>query len=596
MIAKKNHLFVTLATLLLSVAFAHAQSKVIKEMEQSFKKEDYASTISLSKKIKLNKISVLDKAKYNYILANIDSKSNKDDLAFNKYIEAKKLYKSIDSIDQVAKINVQVVSLLLALNKNDVDYKPYLEEYNDYAKSKNDSKIVTEFYIQIGKSFYDNLPKSSIVYFKKAEIENSKTKDILTHVRILQNIGATFTHHKINQIDSALYTYQKALKILKTAQYNKLNPDNIITYYFNIYTNMGLTYGKKKDFDKAFLYFKKADSIPIKHYINKNKEILYGYIAEAYKSKGDYKKALEYLDKKKVFEDYIDENEQQKFIKDIEVKYNTEATKQKNERLLKIIYSVLGLLLVIITIGLLVNKNLVKKKKIAEQEKLIQTQKLETALKEQELHEIDVMLESQEKERQRIANELHDNLGSLLATLKFNFQNIKHSSNTTDTANNELYQKTDDLLEEAYQEVRNIAHLKNLGVIGNQGLEAAVKKMAEKMSVLEKITFNVIPFGMTERLENSKEIILFRMIQELCTNIIKHSEATEVNIYLTQHKKTEINIIIEDNGKGFNPKKVTFKDGIGLRSIEKKVEQMGGTFTIDSVINNGTTIIIDLVL
>jgi signal transduction histidine kinase len=83
------------------------------------------------------------------------------------------------------------------------------------------------------------------------------------------------------------------------------------------------------------------------------------------------------------------------------------------------------------------------------------------------------------------------------------------------------------------------------------------------------------------------------MIQELCTNIIKHSQANEVNIYLTQHNNSEINIIIEDNGKGFNPKQAMLKDGIGLKSIEKKVEQMGGTFTIDSVISKGTTIIID---
>jgi len=101
---------------------------------------------------------------------------------------------------------------------------------------------------------------------------------------------------------------------------------------------------------------------------------------------------------------------------------------------------------------------------------------------------------------------------------------------------------------------------------------------------------------MNERLENQKEIMLFRIIQELGTNIIKHSEATEVNIYLTQHNHTDINIIIEDNGKGFDPKKIKYNDGIGLKTIEKKVEQMDGTFTIDSVINKGTTIIIDLPL
>jgi signal transduction histidine kinase len=242
------------------------------------------------------------------------------------------------------------------------------------------------------------------------------------------------------------------------------------------------------------------------------------------------------------------------------------------------------------------NKNITKKKKIAEQEKLIGIQKIEKILKDQELNDIDLMLESQEKERQNIANELHDNLGSMLATLKLNFQNLKRQNQTIKHQENKLYDKTDALLEEAYQKVRNIAHLKNLGVIGSEGLLVAVNKMAEKMSVLEHLKINVIPFGLTERLENTIEVTLFRMIQELCTNIIKHSQATEVNIYLTQGTPAEINIIIEDNGKGFDPKSIVCKSGIGLKNMEKKVEQMGGTFTIDSILTKGTSIIIDLPL
>jgi signal transduction histidine kinase len=151
-------------------------------------------------------------------------------------------------------------------------------------------------------------------------------------------------------------------------------------------------------------------------------------------------------------------------------------------------------------------------------------------------------------------------------------------------------------LEETYQKVRNISHLKNMGMIGNEGLLVAIKKMAEKITIINQLQINVLPFGLTQRLSNSTEVTLFRIVPELCTNIIKHSEADEVNIYLTQHNPDFINIIIEDNGKGFDYKSVTKKDGIELKSIEKKIEQMGGTFTVDSVISKGTTIIIDLAL
>lgn len=603
MISKKIKLFILQATLLLSVAFTYSQSSALKSLQKQIKNQDFENAKLSSEKINSKKLNTIEIAQYNYLLANINARDNRDDLAYNHYVESKKTYKSIDSIDKVAKINIEIVSLLLAINRNKVDYKPFLKEYNDYTKLKKDPKILTEFYIQLGKSFYDTIPNNSLEYFRKAEKENFKTGNKITHIRILQNIGATFSNNKINNPDSALVVLKKALIILKEIKPNLKNQEKITEYFFNLFTNIGRAHSKKKGYESAIHFYQKADSIPIKKYLNKNKETLYNYLSELYKEKGDYKKALEYQDKQKVFEQILNEKEQKIAIKDIDTKYNTEETKLQNETLKtklqtnKIIL-LIGLLLfvVVLTIGILAYKNISKKKTIAEQEKLIQIQKLETTLKDQELHEIDIMLESQEKERQHIANELHDNLGSLLVTLKLNFQNIKRQKETPDSNENELYDKTDALIEEAYQEVRNISHLKNLGVIGSQGLEISVKKMAEKMSVLEKMTINVIPFGLSERLENPKEITLFRMIQELCTNIIKHSQATEINIYLTQHNHTDINIIIEDNGIGFNPKKVVSKDGIGLKSIEKKVEQMEGTFTIDSVINKGTTIIIDLPL
>jgi len=600
MTLKKIKIFFIKATLLLSVAFTYSQSNALKKLELQIKNQDFEKAKIINEKINTKKFNAFELAQYNYLLAIINVQENKDDLAFNHYIESKKLFKSIDSVDKVAKINIEIVSLLLAINRNKVDYKKFLKEYNDYAEQKKDPKILTEFYIQIGKSFYDTIPKMALEFFKKAEKENLKINDEITQVRILQNIGATFSHDRINKIDSALYSYQKALKILSKNQKNS-NQQKITGFFFNIYTNTGLAYSKKKDFEKALYYFNKADSIPLKDYLNKNKEILYGYLSDLYKEKGDYIKCIEYIEKQKVLTNTLNENEQKIAITEIDTKYKTEETKLQNLTLKNklqtnkiILFIGLALLLIITTIGVLAYKNVSKKKTIAEQEKLIQTQKLETSLKEQELHEIDIMLESQEKERQRIANELHDNLGSLLATLKFNFQNLKRQKEVVEDKENQLFEKTDSLIDEAYQEVRNISHLKNLGVIGSHGLEIAVKKMAEKMSILKKLTINVIPFGLNERLENQKEITIFRMIQELCTNIIKHSHATEVNIYLTQHNKTDINVIIEDNGRGFDIKTIVSKDGIGLKSIEKKVEQMGGTFTIDSVINKGTTIIIDL--
>jgi signal transduction histidine kinase len=99
---------------------------------------------------------------------------------------------------------------------------------------------------------------------------------------------------------------------------------------------------------------------------------------------------------------------------------------------------------------------------------------------------------------------------------------------------------------------------------------------------------------MGERLENSLELSLFRTVQELVANAIKHAEATKLNIQLTQHEDN-LNIIVEDNGIGFDRSTIgKTKTGMGLTNIEKRIEHLEGTFTVDSVLGKGTSILIDI--
>ena len=230
------------------------------------------------------------------------------------------------------------------------------------------------------------------------------------------------------------------------------------------------------------------------------------------------------------------------------------------------------------------------KKKIAERDKEIEQQKVEKLLKDQELNGIDAMIEGQEKERQRVANELHDDLGSLMATIKLHFENIK--ADKEDPA----LKSTHNLLDMAYNKIRGMAHAKNSGVIASQGLLPAVKKMAKTISNSNTIKIDIHDYGLDERMENSLELSIFRILQELITNILKHAGATKASIQFTQSAKN-LNIIVEDNGKGFDTYFINHtKNGIGLNNIEKRIEHLEGNFTIDSVLGKGTSIIIDIPL
>ena len=130
--------------------------------------------------------------------------------------------------------------------------------------------------------------------------------------------------------------------------------------------------------------------------------------------------------------------------------------------------------------------------------------------------------------------------------------------------------------------------------MSNQGLLPAIQKMARTISETNALEVTVEDFGLGERMENSLELMIFRMIQELVANAIKHAKATKVDIHLTQHEKS-LNIIVADNGKGFDRTKLgPDPTGIGLTNVEKRVEHLEGSFTIDSVLGKGTSILIDI--
>lgn len=523
--------------------------------------------------------------------AKLFAAENNNDKAFLSYLKAKKTYFEIDSIEQAMEINIDIAYFLSTEKNNRKKADSYIKDCLNYGLKQKNDLLIARAYSSWGSLKMEEDPLESLSFFKKSIYYSEKAKDDEQLQNLYSNLGVLY-NEMLKKPDSAIYFIDKSIAYGKRINNNTNQCVSLI--------NKASCYYYKKDYSKALALLFEANEIPISENSKNIKGYIYEFLSLNYYELGNYNKAYENLNKYIAIREEFNFDQQNIKISEFNIKYETKekeienlTLKAKIQRSQIITYTSLGLLIVGLILSVLIYKNISKKKKIAEQAQLIQAQKLEKTLKDQELHDIDLMLKSQEIERQQIANELHDNLGSLLATLKLNFQNINRSQNPDDK---HLFDKTDDLLEETYQKVRNISHLKNMGVVGNEGLVVAVKKMAEKMSVINRLLVNVIPFGLTARLSNTTEVTLFRMIQELCTNVIKHSQASEINIYLTQHSADLINIIIEDNGKGFDYKLVTETDGIGLKSIEKKVEQMGGLFTVDSALSRGTTIIIDLTL
>ncbi|AOW16547.1 hypothetical protein LPB03_03275 [Polaribacter vadi] len=544
--------------------------------------------------------SKLDSAYYYFKKGEKFDFENKHYKAYESYIQSKKLYIAINNKDSIAKCDINLYYLIKSQNNLNEDAKPYLDDYSKYAEEKNDSLMLliannayaTYFWNQesIGKSrrFY----KKSLLLTNKEELKKYKASVYL-------NLALLYT---LQQPDSANYFYKKTISIL-----DRSDKKTMVDFYINY----SLFFQKQRNFNEAIIQLKKAEEIHLDAYQLKYNKIIYENFADVYKKIGNYKKAFEYYKKFNATKDSLNNTAQNIAISNLDKKYKNDIEKQelktKNEKKekenlqLKIDKEknrnfLIGSLLFILLGGIIATltlKNSRKKIKLAEKDKEIATQKNITFLKEQELSIINAMVGGQEKERKRIAEDLHDNLGSVLATLKLHFENLKINREKKKINQEELFDKTESLIDQAYLKVRSIAHAKNAGVIANQALLIALQIMAEKISLADKIKIEVVHFGLNERLENSLEITIFRIIQELITNIIKHADAKNATINISLYDKN-LNIIIEDDGKGFDINKVDLKEGMGISSIKTRVKHLNGTFNIDATPGKGSSIILDI--
>lgn len=581
---------IILSVCILLTVFCHSQSKDFEILDSLVSNKNVQEANNKIQSIDSTNLNTSDKARY-YELYGKNLRYGDDNAnSYKNLLTAKKYYLQIDSLEAVAEINRTLIELICDTDYEQLDYQPFFDEYIDYAKSKNDNLLLAKGYMHLGMCSITESISKTLFSFKESLKYSEKTTDTLLSAKIHNNLGVLYAENTPHK-DSAIYHYSTALK-----EFKKRNLTDYISY---IYKNLASIYSQQKNYDKAIEYYLKADSLPVKEYRKRNKKQTYGYISDTYEKKKNYSDALKYLKLHLVYKDSVSFDTQNTEILNIQTKYETEKKGKENlelkqSRFWLIMFLVIAILLSLITY--IAYRNQRNKKKVFEKEKEVQSEKVQKLLKEQELSSIDAMVSGQEKERQRIANDLHDNLGSLLATLKLHFNNLKIKRDRLKEEEEALFAKTDGLIEETYQKVRSIAHAKNAGIKANESLLPAVKNFASKVSIANKLVIEVIDDGMDDiRLDNSLEITLFRIIQELITNIIKHANASEANIHLT-HYGDALNILVEDNGVGFDNTKMMQKDGMGLYTITKRVEHLHGRVTIEAIEDKGTNIIIDIPL
>ncbi|HEY8934925.1 MAG TPA: ATP-binding protein [Cyclobacteriaceae bacterium] len=243
--------------------------------------------------------------------------------------------------------------------------------------------------------------------------------------------------------------------------------------------------------------------------------------------------------------------------------------------------AMLLMLVAIIAIAFLFQRKLIKKERAYRDiEKLLQKQELESAY---------VLIRGQDEERKRIASDVHDNLGNLLATLKIYSDLVlkKPSEAEVDRLNNEI----NHLIENLTTEVRKIAHSLDFSTLKNFGLTAAIEQLCEAITNSGKINVTSIIDVQRSPEDGDSLLNLYRIVQELFTNTLKHAQASQIRFEITQ-VNSEITIIHEDNGVGFDVEAAANKS-MGLQNIQSRVNLMHGDMKIQSS-PNGSAFIIEI--
>lgn len=220
------------------------------------------------------------------------------------------------------------------------------------------------------------------------------------------------------------------------------------------------------------------------------------------------------------------------------------------------------------------------------------THQSELLAKEEQIKEekIKALIQGQENEQHRIGSELHDGVGMEIAAIKLHLHKIKKQL----TENNLSVQNYDEiisLLDGAYSTVRSLSHTMIPEYITKVGLQSSLKEIIDSINKSDKIlaTLSVSEFDVS--MDAQSTLMIFRVVQELILNSMKHSNATKLEISLYSQNERRV-ISISDNGKGFNLSSSNFHKGAGFHNIESRVKFLNGSFTINAEIDKGTTAIL----
>ncbi|WP_417588778.1 ATP-binding protein [Owenweeksia hongkongensis] len=474
----------------------------------------------------------------------------------------------------------------LAKSSFDLALKNYQKAAGYFSKSE-DSSWVGQVNMNIGAVYYKRFDdKSSLNHYRKAEaiFRNQRNNHLIANVQ--SNIGLIY--HSAGTIDSASYYFSEA-RLYFIEQNNLKNWIN---------TNLNLaSVWEVKDLNKAIGYLHEADSLSVELNNNVQRSIIQEYLYRLYSKLGDNENALFHLEEYVALKDSLLSSDFKS--EELSVRYESGRQKeliekQRNENLRKelalsksksekqILW--VGLTIALVSVGSLLALGWYKKRVrfvIQKQREKISAQKIDQLKKEQAVKTIEALLQGQEKERGRISEDLHDRLGSTLSAVRMQIEAYGESVETSDS---ESVKKLLALVDRAIEETRSISHNLISGVLARFGLEAALKELQENFNVSQRVKVH-LKIGELNSMESEFEVVVFRIVQEILNNALRHSDAENIWIDVGMRGDT-LRLEIKDDGSGFDLEQKS--TGMGLKNINTRVTRLEGNLNIASHLGGGT--------
>jgi two-component system NarL family sensor kinase len=333
---------------------------------------------------------------------------------------------------------------------------------------------------------------------------------------------------------------------------------------------------------------------------------IYETRAEVEDRAGNYKLANQYLSKRMVLSDSIFKAETSEKVADVEARFQNEKKQKeivglKKDKQLQVLSIrqksvfnnfLITLLIALLLLGFFGYRNYRHRQQLAKQTDLLQQQQIRELEKDKQLVAVGSMLKGQQDERARLAKDLHDGLGGLLSGVKYTLSNMKDNLIITPD-NRAVFERSLDMLDTSIRELRRVAHNMMPEMLVKYGLDETLKEYCNSINETQLLSVKYQAFGFEGRLESSIEIIIYRIIQELVNNTLKHAAATEVLVQLIK-EQDRLSIIVEDNGKGFDTGILDTSKAAGFASIASRVDYLKGRLEVQSSPGKGTMVNIEL--